>query len=84
MKLIQLLNQASKGYPDTLAGLYDRQAKYRLCNNSSDTLARFVVLEIISTYYAGNRDSEQIGEAIRAMRQAQDDLQGVIQALEAL
>lgn len=97
MKLRELLDIASKGYPDehtklAYEGVNDEALESALLDEEiGDTLALFVVREIIGTFdeddVAGNdadgADVHQIHGAIEAMQRAKDDLEEVINALIA-
>ena len=78
MKLSELLSVAEQGYPDTGAYL-DATSKNDYCD---DTLALFVVRELRDTFDHNAPVEAQLNEAIRAMRVARDDLDGVIEALQ--
>ena len=55
MKLPELLNAANKGYPDGyLAEYYETKTGARK-RGSGDTLAEFIVLELIDTFDAKTR-----------------------------
>ncbi len=82
MKLLQLLNAANQGYPDgDLAEYYDPKTGKRK-SGSGDTLAQFIVLELIDTFDSKSSDDSQIGIATQILERARTDLLGVIQALE--
>ncbi len=77
MKLSELLSVAGQGYPDTGAYL-DAATGNDYCD---DTLALFVVRELRDTFDHNAPVEAQLNEAIRAMRVAKDDLDGVVEAL---
>ena len=77
MKLSELLSVAGQGYPDTGAYL-DAATGNDYCD---DTLALFVVRELKDTFDHNAPVEAQLNEAIRAMRVARDDLDGVVEAL---
>ena len=82
MKLPEMLNAANQGYPDGyLAEYYDTKTGARK-RGSGDTLAEFIVLELIDTFDSKSPDDSQIGIATQMLERAQTDLLGVIQALE--
>ena len=82
MKLSELLSVAEQGYPDTGAYL-DAASKNDYCDDyCDDTLALFVVRELRDTFDHNAPVEAQLNEAIRAMRVARDDLDGVIEALQ--
>ena len=78
MKLSELLSVVEQGYPDTGAYL-DTASGNDYCD---DTLALFVVRELKDTFDHDAPVEVQLNEAIRAMRVARDDLDGVIEALQ--
>lgn len=82
MKLNELMQLASAGYPDGLETFYDDETGEPLEYRTGDTLARFVVVEISETFDADLSDAEQIAEAVRVMSQGRDELQGVVDALQ--
>lgn len=77
MKLNELLSVAGQGYPDTWAYL-DAASGNDYCD---DTLALFVVRELRDTFAPSAPAEAQLNEAIRAMRVARDDLDGVVETL---
>ena len=82
MKLLELLNAANEGYPDGyLAEYYDPYTGKRK-SGDGDTLAKFIVLELIDTFDSKATDDAQIGIATQMLERARTDLLGVIQALE--
>jgi len=82
MKLLKLLNVANQGYPDRdLAEYYDTKTGRRK-SGRGDTLAQFIVLELIDTFDSKSSDDSQIGIATEVLERARTDLLGVIQALE--
>ena len=81
MKLPELLNAANQGYPDGyLAEYYDTKTGARK-RGSGDTLAEFIVLELIDTFDSKSPDDSQIGIATQLLERARTDLLGVIEAL---
>lgn len=80
MGIKELLDRANKGYPDGfLSNYYD--AKGNLRDATGDTLAEFIVVELIETFDPDLTEEKQLGEAIRAMERAREDVEGVIRAL---
>jgi hypothetical protein len=53
-------------------------------SSSGDSLAGFITWEIYETYDEDEHDSEQIASAIRVMRNAAEELEAVVEALECL
>lgn len=81
MELKELLDIANEGYPDGyLSHYYDDDGN--LLDGHGDTLARFIVIEIIETYAPGESDREQLDTAITAIERAKKDTEGVIRALK--
>ena len=85
MTLVELLNKANEGYPDGfLDEYYDHDTGAlidREHQNWGDTLAQFVVVELVETFDPTASDDEQIVEALRVMHNAARDLQGVVLAI---
>ena len=82
MKLPELLNAANQGYPDGyLAEYYDTKTGARK-RGGGDTLAEFIVLELIDIFDSTASDDSQIDEATRVLESARRDLLGVIEALD--
>ena len=83
MKLVELLNAANQGYPDRdLAEYYDTKTGALKKHGSGDTLAKFIVLELIETFDSKASDDFQIGIATQILERARTDLLDVLQALE--
>ena len=83
MKLVELLNAANQGYPDGyLAEYYDTKTGALKKLGSGDTLAKFIVLELIDTFDSKASDDSQIDEVTRVLESARRDLLGVIEALD--
>ena len=83
MKLAELLNAANQGYPDGyLAEYYDTKTGALKKHGSGDTLAKFIVLELIDTFDSKASDDSQIDEVTRVLESARRDLLGVIEALD--
>ena len=82
MQILELLNLANKGYPDgELVEFYDEETG-DIMEDEGDTLALFIVRELMSTFQRGVEDEAQISEAIRAMTVANKELESVIKALK--
>ncbi len=85
MKLVQLLNAANRGYPEgDLAEYYNAKTGVFKKRGIGDTLAKFIVLELIDIFDSNASDDSQIGIATEVLERARTDLLGVIQALEDL
>ena len=75
------LKAANQGYPDGyLAEYYDTKTGARKPGRG-DTLAEFIVAELIDTFDPGATDDVQIGLATHVLERARTDLFDVIQAL---
>ncbi len=82
MKLVELLERASQGYPDQyLREYYDRETGKRN-HGSGDALAEFIVVELSETFVPDADDGAQIGIGINVLENAINDLQDTIDALE--
>ncbi len=82
MQILELLNLANKGYSDgELVEFYDEETG-DIVEGEGDTLALFIVRELMSTFQRGVEDAAQISEAIRAMTVAKKELESVIKALK--
>jgi hypothetical protein len=83
MTLTELITRAASGYPDAqILAYWDFAAERPRANrNGWDTLAYFIAVEIAETFDSEACDEDQLAEAIRAIRRAVRDLQGVIHAL---
>lgn len=82
MRLKELLDLANQGYPDGgLADYYDDQGQ--LVENTGDSLARFVVIELAETYedVADETRELQLIRARDVIRRAAADLEGVLDGL---
>lgn len=80
MKMTDLLEVVDKAYPDGFTAEYhtpDGEFK----EGQGDGLARFIVSELIETF-EGDTDDEQVHNAIRVLKNAQDQLRYVALALE--
>jgi len=80
--LLELLNAANQGYPyGYLAEYYDTKTGARK-RGQGDTLAEFIVSELIDTFDSKTPDDSQISLATQMLERARRDLFNVIQALE--
>lgn len=85
MTILEILNAANEGNPDKyLVDYYDTKTGEFDESGSGDTLAEFVVRELIETFVAKDTDEEQIDEAVRVMERAREELENVINALDRL
>jgi len=79
MKLVDLLDKASEGYPDTRL-YYTRKGKL-IRKNLGDGLAKFIVAELIETFDPEKSDDLQLSTAIRVTGRAIEDLGEIKQEL---
>lgn len=83
MQLVDLLDKAKAGYPDeTLGDYYDPQTGELNPHGSGDTLAKFVVVELIETFNPERSGMLQIEEAKSVIRTAMLELSCVYDALK--
>lgn len=81
MTIKELLDLANQGYPDGyLSEYYDSQGQRK--DGFGDTLAQFIVAELIETFDPAASSAEQLAEAIRALERAQEALSQVLNALD--
>lgn len=82
LTLVEVLNIASSGYPDNHLSLYYNQVTGEFNEQGSgDTLAEFIVREIIETFDPAQSTLEQLSEVCRALRNAMSEVQGVLEAV---
>ena len=79
MELKKLVDIVDEAYPDGLVGLYFQGPE----GKHGDTLAKFIASELKDTFNAEATDKEQLTTAAHQMRIACQELQGVVDALEA-
>ena len=72
----QLIEIAERGYGDSLP----KSKEEALAHTSGDTLADFIVIELLEALYDGVID---YNEALFYMNRARDQLDGVVSALES-
>ena len=84
LSLIEVLNIASKGYPDEyLLVYYDETTGKFNEDGSGDTLAEFIVREISDSFDPDLPKTQQLQEVTRVLRKAIGDLESVIKSVEA-
>ena len=83
MKLNALLEIVHRAYPEEHTRQCWDAKKQRVLTGTGDTLAEFVVGEVVDTYEETGTDDLQIGAALDAMRWACTELEAVVRALEA-
>lgn len=83
MTLTELVEQANKGYPDGFLTEYFDTKTGAQVEGSGDFLARFIVSELVETFTSTASADTQKAEAVRTLQRAIDDLQTVIDSIEA-
>ena len=81
MTLLEVLNVASKGYPNGGLTRYFDPETGEPVGGHGDALAAFVVREISETYGEGESDVDNLYRAKQVIRTAQGELEQVIEAL---
>ena len=82
MKLNELLEIVHQAYPDGMTRLCWNSKKGKVRTGTGDTLAEFIVREIVDTFCADTPEKHQLDEALCAMRWAAIELGAVIASLE--
>ena len=82
MKLNELLEIVHRAYPEGHTRLCWDEKRQKVRTGTGDTLAEFVVQEIVDVYEESSTDDKQLGSALDAMRWAAIELAAVIRALE--
>ena len=82
MKLNGILEIVHRAYPDEHTRRCWDAKKRKVRTGTGDTLAEFIIREIVDTYDAAATDRAQIADAVLAMNKAQSDLDAVAKALE--
>ena len=82
MTLNELLEIVHRAYPDEQTRECWNPETQRPCGGAGDTLAEFIVREIVDGYDAAATDRAQIADALLAMHRAQGELGAVAKALE--
>jgi hypothetical protein len=83
LTLLEILNIASSGYPDDFLKEYYSQETGKINEQGSgDTLAEFIVREIVETYDPDADKDAQVTEVCRVLRNGISDLEKVIAAVE--
>lgn len=78
MTLKEIINVADRVYPDGLVGDYRRKPD----EDHGDGLAKFIAIELKETYDEKATDTEQLVEALRAMKAASRELRAVTDEFE--
>lgn len=84
MTIKQLLDKANEGYPDGYLEMFYDDKGNENKRGVGDTLAKFIVIELIETFDPEADNDAQINEAVRVMENAVRDLQATISALQAV
>ena len=79
----ELLDLANQLYPDGYLCEYYNDAGERV-SGSGDTLAEFIVVELLETYDPDGTDVDQVRMALVQIRRAITDLQVVFDSLEEI
>ena len=82
MKLNELLEIVHRAYPDEHTRRCWDAKNRKVRTGTGDTLAEFIVREIVDTFNADTPEKDQLDEALCAMRRACTELTAVIEALE--
>jgi len=83
MTKTDLIKLAASGYPDEFILEYWNEDDEDIDGCASgDTLAKFIAIELMETMDVELDDVDQLEVAIYKLRNARDDLDGVIQVLE--
>ena len=82
MDVNDLMEMVHESYPNEQTRCCWDPVGRQVCPGSGDTLAEFIVGEIVDTYDAMATDRAQIADAVLAMNRAQSDLDAVAKALE--
>lgn len=82
MDLNDLMEIVHRAYPDEHTRHCWDAKKRKVRTGAGDSLAEFIVREIVDTYDAAASDRAQIADAVLAINKAQCDLDAVAKALE--
>ena len=82
MKLNKLLEIAHRAYPEEHTRLCWDAKRQKVRTGTGDTLAEFVVAELVDTFDRTASDEGQLDAALSEMRWACTELTAVIEALE--
>ena len=83
MKLNALLEIVHRAYPEEHTRQCWDAKKQKVRRGRGDTLAEFLVAELVDTFDADAPEENQLDAALSAMRWACTELTAVIEALEA-
>lgn len=83
LTLKQLLDMANEVYPDgVLADYYDEEGKPANLDETGDTLAKFIVIELAETFEPEETAGQQLETAMEKLDRAMEDLVLVYNRLE--
>ena len=85
MTLNQIINIAARGYPmgrQLILSAYKAEKTGDCVRDEGDSLAVFIVRELIGIYFEEASREEQLKGAINAMKAVLYDIEGVIHELE--
>lgn len=84
LTLSELLNGANKRYDENYLSEYFDAATDEAKTGSGDSLAEFIVRELRETFDENSTRAQQLASAIRALEQANRDIQNAINGLREL
>jgi hypothetical protein len=85
MKLGDIVAAAGRHYPEEFITRHFDPVRGRVRRlRAGDTLAGFIVAELLETYDEAAQDEVQIGEAVRVLEQARTDLESSLRGLREL
>lgn len=79
--IIEILNAANKHYPEGYLSTYFNGITGRSTTGGGDTLARFIVGELLQTHDKKSSLKEQVAEAIQILDRCKNDVQSAIDGL---
>ncbi|HLY73742.1 MAG TPA: hypothetical protein VKU80_06445 [Planctomycetota bacterium] len=85
MKLGEIVAAAGKFYPEDFIARYFDPVRERVCRlRAGDTLAGFIVAELLETYDKAAQGEAQVDEAVRVLEHAKRDLESSLRGLREL
>ena len=84
MKLVEILNAANSQYPDGYLSTYFNQKTGEYLEASGDTLAEFIVHEIMETFDPNTKDVDQIMAAEAAIQTGINDMNEALIGIRSL
>ena len=83
MQINQLIAKANRHYPDgLLAACWDSEQQRAKDEDNGDTLALFIVRELVDTYDSWGTDEGNLSDACLALRTAARHLEELAEGLE--